>query len=153
LRQGCLDEQLAEVHVLVDLFGQADGGMVEKGDSIIAQLPPIARCANVAALRQPDQPTREQRPKVVELGQKIAEAKAMLIVGKCLASLPAAQQCVAAARKIGFEPQLAEALVVHGAGMLTLGNFEQAGADFSAAVYAAMRGHNDELAAEAGISM
>jgi tetratricopeptide (TPR) repeat protein len=153
LRQACLDQQLEEVRVLVGLLAQADASMVEKGDKIVFGLEPLAQCANVTALRAPGLPAPEIRDAVSALSKKVAEAKANLVAGKVMAGLVAAQACIDGAKKIGYEPLIAEARIVHGAGLLTSGNFEAAATDFTEAVYAAIRGKRDDLAADAGVSM
>jgi tetratricopeptide (TPR) repeat protein len=153
LRQTCLDERLEEVAVLASLLRDADGGMVEKGDKMVFGLSPIAECANVAMLRAPGLPAPEVRDKVAALAKELAAARAQLVVGRYMPGLVASQKVVDGARTIGYEPMLAEALVVHGATLLSTGNFKMAADDFTEATYAAIRGKRDDIAANAGFSM
>ena len=152
LRQACLDSELDEVRGGRPARpGRA--GMVEKGDKSVFGLEPLAKCANVAALRAPEKPAPELRDRVLVLTKKIAEARAELAAGKYLPTLIAAQAAVDGAKQIGYEPLIAEARVLHGAALLAGGNFDQAGQDFAEATYAAIRGKRDDLAADAGLSM
>jgi tetratricopeptide (TPR) repeat protein len=153
LREQCYDERLGEVRGLVTLFADADASMVEKGDKIVFGLEPIARCANIALLRAPGLPPPEHRAQVAELSLQLVQAKAEMIAGRHLKAAVLAQKIIEAANKIGWEPIVAEALSLRGTTLLPSGNFEQAGNDFRAAVFAAIRGKRDDVAADAGISM
>src|SRR5439155_10710121 len=117
------------------LLKEADGGMVEKGDKVVFGLAPLAECANVAVLRAPGMPPPELRAEIADNAKQVAAARAQLLAGRYLPGAIAAQKCVDRARKIGYEPQLAEALIVHGSTMLSLGNFDLATQDFSEATY------------------
>jgi len=153
LREACLDNHLDEVRALTGLLVQADAAMVEKGDKLVLDLDPISECANVTALRAPGLPPPELRAKVAELAKQLAAAKADSLAGHYLASLTKAQGVIDAAKPLNYLPTLAEALVVHGAALLTVGNFADASSDFREAVWDAIRGKRDDLAARAGLSM
>jgi eukaryotic-like serine/threonine-protein kinase len=153
LREACLDNHLEEVHVMTGLLGQADANMVEKGDKVVMGLDPLADCANVTLLRAPSQPPPAQREAIVNWEKKIAEAKADLAAGMYLSSLTASSAAIDGAKALGFEPTVAEARLVHGAALLTSANFPAASEDFREAVWAAIRGKRDDLAASADLSM
>ncbi|MEO8841382.1 MAG: serine/threonine-protein kinase [Kofleriaceae bacterium] len=153
LREACLDNHLEEVRVMTGLLGQADAAMVEKGDKVVIGLDPLAECANVTLLRAPSQPPAAQREELAKWGKKIAEAKADLAAGIYLASLIASSAAIEGAKALGYEPMVAEARIVHGAALLTSANFPGASEDFREAVWAAIRGKRDDLAASADLSM
>ena len=153
LREACLDHHLDEVRALTGLLVQADAAMVEKGDKLVLDLDPVAECANVTALRAPGLPPPELRVKIAELEKQTAAAKADSLAGHYLASLTKAQGVIEAAIPLNYPPTLAEARVVHGAALLTVGNFAEASDDFRQAVWDAIRGRRDDLAARAGLSM
>ena len=153
LREACLDHHLDEVRALTGLLVQADAAMVEKGDKLVLDLEPLSECANVTALRAPGLPPPELRAKIAELEKQLAAAKADSLAGHYLASLTKAQGVIESVKALNYPPTLAEALVVHGAALLTVGNFTEASADFREAVWDAIRGKRDDLAARAGLSM
>jgi tetratricopeptide (TPR) repeat protein len=153
LREACLDHHLDEVRALTGLLVQADAAMVEKGDKLVLDLDPLPECANVTALRAPGLPPPELRVQIAALEKQLAAAKADSLAGHYLASLTKAQGVIEAVKPLHYPPTLAEALVVHGAALLTVGNFTDASADFRDAVWDAIRGKRDDLAARAGLSM
>ncbi|HET9991319.1 MAG TPA: tetratricopeptide repeat protein, partial [Kofleriaceae bacterium] len=153
LREACLDHHLDEVRALTGLLVQADAAMVEKGDKLVLDLDPIAECANVTALRAPGLPPPALRVQIAELEKQLAAAKADTLAGHYLAALTKAQGVIERVKPLNYPPTLAEALVVHGAALLTVGNFTDASADFRDAVWDAIRGKRDDLAARAGLSM
>ncbi len=152
LRGACFDEQLDGIRALTALLAEADPSMVEKGDKMVFGLEAVAKCANVAVLRAPGLPAPEVRERVTVVRKRIAEARAALVAGKYVAALAASQTCIETARPLGYEPAIVEALQVHGAAMLTTGNFDGAAKDFTEATYAAIRGKRDDFAADAGLS-
>ena len=153
LREACLDHHLDEVRALTALLVQADAAMVEKGDKLVLDLDPLSECANVTALRAPGLPPPELRVQIATLEKQLAAAKADSLAGHYLASLTKAQGVIDRVKPLNYPPTLAEALVVHGAALLTVGNFADASADFREAVWDAIRGKRDDLAARAGLSM
>ncbi|MFT3692582.1 MAG: serine/threonine-protein kinase [Kofleriaceae bacterium] len=153
LRQACFDNRLEEVRVLTGLLGNADAAMVEKGDKIPLQLTPLTDCSNVAKLLEPSKPTSAQQARVTELRKKLVEAKADMAAGQYVASLVASGAAADGAKQIGYEPIVAEARIVHGATLLTSGNFIDASNDFREAVWTAIHSKVDSLAASADLSM
>ena len=151
LRQGCLDQRLAELRALTQLLATSDADLVQKGDKVVAGLEPINRCANVAALRAPGRPPTEPREKVEPLLDQLAQAKAALLAGHFLPSLVAAKKAADLADEIHYSPYKAEALVVRGASLTGAGNLEDSMVACQDAVWAAALGHRDDIIANASL--
>ena len=152
LRGACFDQQLDELHALTQILADADAAMVEKGDKIVGGLEPIAKCANVAMLRAPGLPAPEIRDRVAALRKQVAEAAADLISSRFVAALATSRTCAEAARQLGYQPLVAEALNIHGGALIASANFDGAVKDFSEATYAAIRGKRDDLAVATGLA-
>ena len=152
LREDCLDQRLEDVRALTGLLATADASLVTKGDNIVRDLEPIARCSNVAALRTPVAPSVEVRAKKPELDKKLAEARADVLAGRYIAAGTAANAAIALARQLHFDPALADGEVVLGAAQIGLNTSDAAGATFADATYAALRGKRDDLVGKAALS-
>ena len=145
LRQACLDQRLYDLRALVVVLGTADDKMVEAGDSLVFQLDPLERCANVQALRAPGLPPVEPRDKVEELRRLLASSKAELIAGRHFGSMEAARKAAILAGEVKYEPYRAEALLVRGASLAGIGNTTEANTVFSDAVWAALVSNRHDL--------
>ncbi len=153
LREACLDHRLDELRALTGLLSDADGAMVERGDDTVLGLDPLAECANISVLLAPGLPPPAIRPQIAELGKQLAAARADAVTGHYLASLTKASAVIDRATALNFAPTIADARLLHGAALLTAGNFSAASDDFREAVYQAIRGKRDDLAAFGGLSM
>jgi tetratricopeptide (TPR) repeat protein len=149
VRQACYDQELEELRALTALMSSGATGVVEKGDKIVGELQPIAVCSRVEALLAPGEPKPEQREQAKVLLAQLAEAKADLIAGQYLPSLVTSQKLVDIAKKLDYQPLLAEALMVRGAALLVAQNIPEAEDALSGAAYAAIRGKRDDVAADA----
>jgi tetratricopeptide (TPR) repeat protein len=155
LRQSCLDQRLYELGALVQVLGDADDKMVEAGDKLVVAFEsqdPIARCANVAALRAPGLPPTEPRDKVEELRRLLAGSKAELIAGRHFGSMEAARKAGTIAAEIKYEPYRAEALLVRGASLAGIGNTTEANQVFTDAVWAALAANRHDLVTMAAMT-
>jgi tetratricopeptide (TPR) repeat protein len=151
VRQACYDQQLDELRALTALIATGAGGVVAKGDKIVGELQPVAACSRVEALLEPGVPAPEQREQARALMAQIAEAKAALIAGQYLPSMITSQKIIDAAKRLNFQPVLAEALMVRGTALLVAQNIPDAEEMFAEATYAAIRGKRDDIAADAGM--
>ncbi len=153
LREACLDRHLDELHAVTHLLVEADAAMVERGDAIVSGLDPLAACANVEMLRAPGLPPPAIRPQIAELAKQLAAARADSVTGHYVGALSKAAGVLDRAKALDFAPTIAEARMIHGAALLTVGNFTEASDDFRDAVYQAIRGKRDDIAAAGGLSM
>jgi len=112
LRTQCLEQQRVELRALTALFMQADSRVVESSVTAAYELPALAGCADVRALRAapglPIDPVK--RAAVVAARASLAEANALDLGGKYKESLPIAERAVVASRAAAHEGTAAEAL-------------------------------------------
>jgi serine/threonine protein kinase len=116
LRMSCLQERLGGLRALTDVFSEANGEVVENAVSAANALAPLDRCADVTLLRAVVRPPEDPvtRAKVAELRRRLAELKARSDAGRWKEVLKAAQATEAEARAIGYQPLVAEILVLEG---------------------------------------
>ncbi len=151
LRDECLSLRLDELRAMVPLLETAEGSVVDKGDKVVQELEPVAKCNNVIALREPNRPPPELRPQILALEQKLAAAKAQVIAGRYLPALVATKTTGDEAAKLGFEPIVADALLARGAALTATGNNQGASDAFSDATWAAVRSKRDDVASVASL--
>ena len=151
LRSECLDQRREELRTFTQLVVGAQGNLVEKGDKAVFELEPIAKCANVTALREPGAPPPEKRAQIEQLQTQVATAKAELIAGRYPAALAAASTAVERATSLGWQPLIADALIARGGVHAASGKFTDAEQTYSEATWAAMRGRRDDLTAIAAL--
>ena len=152
LRQACLDQRLDEAHALIELFAKADAPLVDKADKAVAQLPPIARCANVAALLAPDRPPPELVAQLAQIRRQVVTAKAAVYAGRAAPALAVIDPAIETAKQLGFEPLTADALYVRGSALGLTAKWEPAAGAFAEAAWAAIRGRRDDIAGEAALT-
>jgi len=153
LRQGCLDQRLAELRAFVQILGDEPGRpLVEKGDRAVFELEPLARCSNVAALREPGTPPPEVRATLGDLIPMLAEAKAQIIAGRYVQAILLANKALERARKASWKPLLSEVEGIRGSALMTSGQFDAAAEAFADATWMALEGRRDDLVAGAAFS-
>jgi serine/threonine protein kinase len=110
LRMTCLQERLGGLRALTDLFGDANGEVVENAVSAANNLGPLDRCADVPLLRSvvrpPEDPTT--RARVGELRHRLADMKALYDSGRYREGLQVAPRLIEDARAVRYEPLVAE---------------------------------------------
>ena len=151
LREDCLALRLEELRAMVSLLETAEGTLVDKGDKVVQELEPIAKCNNVIALREPNRAPPEIQDKLIALETKLAHAKAQIIAGQYLPALVATQASADEANKLGYEPVASEALLAHGGALMATGNTEGAANAFAEATWSGMRSKRDDNAALAAL--
>lgn len=154
LRDDCLEQRLRVMRSLVGLMRDADDQVVDRAATTAANFAneeSPARCADVAALKAPTQPTAALRPTIDKLAVRLADARAGLIAGNAGRAMNAAEEVAAGADAIHFEPLVAEAKLTNGLALLLVGNLDDAATSFAAATWAALRGHHDDIAAMAAL--
>ncbi len=149
LRQGCLDQRLAELRALTAVLAEPDPRVVDTAEKIGGQLEPLAQCSNVAALRAPGLPPAEHRAKIQTIQNHLARSRASLLTGRYVPLLVASQKALDLATEIHYEPLVAEALLMRAAGLMSTGNQQGAVEAYQQSTWAALRGKRDDLAAGA----
>ena len=100
LRMACLDRRLDELGALVDVMHDADTNALRKAGEAVANLPPLADCADVKALRavvrRPTEPAVAAR--VDALDGDLARLSALYAIGDTTKTLALADRVIAEAR-------------------------------------------------------
>ena len=149
LRMACLQERLGGVRALTDVFSEATGEVVENAVSAANALASLDRCADVPVLRAVVRPPEDARRegKVEDLRKRVAQMKAKFDAGRRRRLCRMRQALVAEARKIGYEPLVAETLLLVGH-VMSNGDWHWRGGD-DRGVLAAEASRHDEVRAEA----
>jgi serine/threonine-protein kinase len=153
LRMACLKDNQGELRALTDLFSSPDGDVVSRSIMAASALAPVNRCADVRVLRAVVRPPddRETRAQVESLRQRLAEVKALHGAGRLVEATNRAVPLVAAARAIGYEPLLAEALATLGHVEYLSAPNESAESALNEAMLVAEGSRHDRLLAEAAV--
>jgi tetratricopeptide (TPR) repeat protein/predicted Ser/Thr protein kinase len=151
LRMDCLNRNLRELHALTDLFVGADREVVMSAVSAASNLGDLARCDDVAALRAVVPPPRdaETRARVEVLRGRVAAMKALVETGKDPAALSLGQGLLPELRQLGYDPLLADALLLLGYSHRNVGAAAASERDFEEAVTRALASRYDEGAVDA----
>jgi tetratricopeptide (TPR) repeat protein len=151
LRSDCLDSRLAELRALTALFAKPDSDTVDKAEKAALGLDPIAGCANLPMLRAPDAPPPGARESLIKFSDMIAQVKAAVLANKIGAAITNADAALALAKKINWDPALAEAYMLHGTSQFAGGNPFDSIEDLIQASMAAIRGRRDDVLADAAL--
>jgi tetratricopeptide (TPR) repeat protein len=110
LRMTCLDERRASVTALGDVLARAaPAGLANAAGAVLPGLSGCAAAAQAGTLPLPKEGTA--RAEVAAVRKQVAEARATAITGDYETASKTAAGALAAARKVGYEPALAAALV------------------------------------------
>ena len=108
LRVACLDERLAELGALAAAFEAADGETVRHAIEAAGALPPLARCADRAALLAPIRPPDAAiAGRVAAVTAGLAKASTLDGLGKYAAAQAAAERACAGVDALGYAPLVA----------------------------------------------
>ncbi|HTJ40471.1 MAG TPA: protein kinase [Kofleriaceae bacterium] len=151
LRTACLDQRLREMGALVDLMRSADVAALRNAGDAVANLPPVADCGDVSALRlvarKPSDPATAH--KVDALDNQLAKLSALYAVGNVDKTLELADRVIADARAVGFAPTLARALYWRGRAIADRDGGAAAMAAFDEVFASALGAGDDKMAADA----
>ncbi len=146
LKMACLDRRLEELASLAALFEKADGPMVLRASQAAAALSPLAGCADVSSLLGRIQPADATvAASAQRLSRSLALPAAHLRAGSFAAGIAQLTPLVEEARKLGYPPLLAEALVLNGELLLESGELKTAERLLLEAAALAQQGRADEL--------
>ena len=151
LRTACLDQRRAGFAGLVDALASADAELVQKAVQATSSLPPLARCADVAALTADVPPPEDPRTatRVQGLREQLARAKAQEDAGRYTAGLATIVPVLEEAEKLEYPPLVAEAALRQGSLQMEAGEFTAADASFDRALWTAVAADHDAVAAQA----
>jgi len=148
-----LFEGLENLRALCRLFREATGEVVQNAVSAATALGTLERCQNIelllAVVRPPEDPAT--RAAVAALRARLAEVRALWSVGRYGDAARAATPVTEEARRIGYAPTLAEALLREGFLHVEHYRVDAAAAALQEALWTAEEARHDEVAAEAAI--
>ena len=151
LRMTCLEGPRGSLKALTDVLSRTNAAVLVEAVNAAQALPPLERCADVPALRTvvPPPADAKTRARVTELRGHLAEVKALTDTGQWPAASRKAGPLVEAARAVGYEPLVAEALAAQSWLEVQTGESAAAAKTLEAEVWAALAARRDDLAAEA----
>jgi tRNA A-37 threonylcarbamoyl transferase component Bud32/tetratricopeptide (TPR) repeat protein len=151
LRMGCLNERLTDLRAVTDLFATADAKVVENAVTTAGSLARLDRCSDVPLLRAVLKPPADEatRARVAGLRTRVAQLKAIWRAGRCDEGAPLAKDVLQQVRAVGYEPLLAEALVVVAQDGEACRPAAERISLLQEAFAAALESHHDEAAAQA----
>jgi tetratricopeptide (TPR) repeat protein len=148
-RMACLAGQRAQAAALVHELARADATAVDAAAGAVAALPDVDACADVRTLGAVAPPPKAVAPRVAEVRDRIAAARAAALTGK-----PAsADALVSEARALGWLPLVAEAELVLALVERAAGRRDAADEAAHAALFAAEEARDDAAGARAWIAL
>ena len=150
LRMSCLQERLGGLRALTDVFGEANGDVVENAVSAANNLRSLDRCADVPLLRSVVRPPEDPatRARVSDLRHQLAGLKALFDAGRYREGLKTAPGLVAEARALGYQPLVAETLALMGTMYTKSNDSHMAEQALVESYFAADASRHDEVRAE-----
>jgi eukaryotic-like serine/threonine-protein kinase len=155
LRMDCLMEGLADLKALCRLFRKASPEAVENAVNAANALGTLERCQDIKLLRAIVRPPDDAatRAAVEQLRARLVEVRALFRVGRMASGMEAAVPLVDEARRTGYGPMLAEALVMLGNLQIESANIDGAVTSMDEAVWTAELARHDEVAADAATNL
>jgi tetratricopeptide (TPR) repeat protein len=155
LRMACLSDRLTQVKTLTELYTHADADAVERAASTVAALPPLAACADAAALRAPVAPPADPqtRARVEALRERLAQSNALRLAAKYDEGTRVASAALAEAQAMSYRPLEAEARLQLGQLLDDHGDYVEATRSFRKAFAAALEGRHEVVQAWSAVSL
>lgn len=155
LRMACLQQRRRELGDTVELLATADADVVSRAIEVVAALPPLAPCADVATLRERTPPADRAgvREAVDDVRAELARARLQTRAGKLDLALATARAARAVADASGYGPIVIEAETEVGSILVAAGRFDDAVPLLERAYDAALASRNLHAAAAAGLSL
>jgi tetratricopeptide (TPR) repeat protein len=151
LRLDCLDQRLAEVRALTQLFAKADSATVDKAEQAANNLDSLAGCSNLPLLRAPGLAPPEAAPHIRKLNDLLASAKAAILANKVGAGIVSANEAVKEAKASNFDPAMAEAMELQGVASFSGGDPFGAIDQLREAAVLSIKGHRDDVLADTAL--
>jgi pentatricopeptide repeat protein len=145
-RMSCLDQRFREAAALVDVFAQADPGVVKNAVNATGKLAGVEDCSDAAALMAPVPRPRDPRlrARIAAAEQRLARAQALSDAGRDAAALQDLDGVAGEARAVAYRPLEAKALYLKGYAQNMLGHSHEAEAALFDSIVAAQAGGDRE---------
>jgi hypothetical protein len=150
LRMSCLDASRDAMRGVGDVLMRADPSVLVKAVDAIHALPSLERCADVPALRAvvPPPTDRAQRAQIDAVGKRLADLKALIGTGQWSLARAQADPLVTAARRIDYQPLLAEVLAARAWLEVESGDSRVSCDTLEDALWIALAARRDDIATE-----
>jgi len=152
-QMACLDDRLAQVRTLLDVFSHPDSKLVGRALEAARALSPVEDCADVDALRRQVAPPRDPRLRVevARVREALDRVRALDRVGKYAEARELAQRTLTDAEALDYPAVHAEARLAAGTGELRVGEYAAAEKLFYEAIEAAEAAGHELVKARAWI--
>ena len=139
LRMACLDSARRELSAVSQALSQPSSELWVRGPMLTENLPPLGRCQDLEWLvsRTPEPARSEEAQAVASLRERLAVLKSLDYRGEWEQARPQAEQLLAQAEALGYEPLVAEAGEALGHIEYELGEHQQAAERLASAHYLA----------------
>ncbi|MCA9655882.1 MAG: tetratricopeptide repeat protein [Myxococcales bacterium] len=155
LRMACLQDHLSEVRAVLDVFDQPDPAVVQRAVSIVSGLPGLEPCADTERLRAALPPPEDEQTadEVERQRQKLREVGALRSVTRVAEARTLAEEVLARAEDLDYEPLRVEALLGVGVVLEQAGDYDESEEHLRRALWGALRIRHDVMAARAAIQL
>jgi tetratricopeptide (TPR) repeat protein len=150
-RTRCLEQRRQGLGEALGLFVAGDGGALREASMVVAKLPALAPCADVAALTAEVAPPEDPAvaAEVEGLREQLVRARVVATAGRSRDALTMAEGVGVAAERLEYRPLLAEARLLVGRVAIESQQLEVAGTALAQAHVVATAAGHDHVAAEA----
>jgi len=151
LRMRCLNENLDDVRALTTVLATADRIAVGRGITAVGDLTPVARCADLRALRSAVPLPRDEKTLQAVQGLRLSfkDVRALYNIGRFADALDAAMALRPKVESTQYKPLLAELLELIGGTESETGNFAKAEGILRQSLVLAVAAGDDLVAAKA----
>jgi tetratricopeptide (TPR) repeat protein len=154
LRMACLDDRLAELGSLTELYRGVDGDLLEEAVDATESLSPLADCADLPRLRnRTPLPTGSARRALDELRPALGEIRALRHAAEYEKARNQALELVDSAQRVDYSPFRAEALFELGLAERELGRPDEASRRLRQALHQAEAGGAETTTIEISIDL
>ena len=150
-RTRCLEQRRQGLGEALGLFVAGDGGALREASMVVAKLPALAPCADVAALTAEVAPPEDPAvaAEVEGLREQLVRARVVATAGRSRDALTMAEAVGVAAERVGYRPLLAEARLLVGRVAMESQQWDVAGEALAQAHVVGTAAGHDGVAAEA----
>ena len=154
LRMGCLHQSAVQLGAMTTLLASADEAVVRNAHKMVAGLPPLARCSDVAVLQSRVEPPSADEVETVDRARaSLAASAAARTVGRYAEAQREVDKAKAAIASTSYAPVRAEVALAGGQALSKVGKPDEARAALEAALELAVRGQQWSVVSVAAVRL